>query len=385
MIKHIILGGVIAFTLVSCSKNNFSISGEIKDAGKQKAYLELLNIDNNVVVDSASIGSNGKFSFKTNITLPTFYNLRTTNGEVITVLAEPGKDIRISGTAGQFANNYTVDGSEASSLIKELNTRLNTTKNILDSLQKVYNNLPQGETSASQRQALETQWDSTVTGQIKYSRDFVLENAVSPVSYYALYQKLDNNNFVLDPLAESQSYRIVASSMQAMYPESQYAKAIYAHYNQITKDLKTQKIRELIQNADKNLPLIALPNIHGDTISLHSLRGKYIILDFTVLSEPELKGYIETLKKVYNKYHSKGVEIYQVCLDPNKLAWEEAVRRYDIKWICVRDAQGLKSIIAQNWNVQNIPANYIIGKQYDIVGKNLEGKSLEDRLNDIIK
>ena len=94
---------------------------------------------------------------------------------------------------------------------------------------------------------------------------------------------------------------------------------------------------------------------------------------------------MKSLKNIYNQFKGKGLEIYQVCLDPNKLLWEELVRKYDIKWVCVRDGEGLKSPAATVWNIQNIPANYIINKKYEIAGKNLTGQRLEERLKDVIK
>lgn len=384
--KHFFFWGLALFVFASCSnKNTVKIKGEIKDADKQSVYLDRVDVDNILTVDSAKLSGNGRFSFKTAVTEPTFYTLRFGKNEAITLLAEPEKEISVTGNFNKLSENYDVDGSEGSGWIKELSRQLRNTQNKLDSLRKSYAALPAENRFDAQRRELEAEWDSTLVKQMRFSRNFIIEHAVSPASYYALYQKIDNANFVLDPATDLQSYRIVATSMKALHPESQYTKALLSHHDQIVQQLKNQKIRNMIVNSDNNLPEIDLPNAKGDSIALSSLRGRYILLDFTVLGAEGSEAYIRTLKGIYNKFKGQGLEIYQVCLDPNRLLWEELVRRYNIKWICVRDNEGVRSPAAANWNIQNIPANYIINKKYEIAGKNLSGKRLEERLKDVIK
>jgi len=384
--KHFFFWGLALFVLASCNnKNTVKIKGEIKDADKQSVYLDRIDVDNILTVDSAKLSSNGRFSFKTTVTEPTFYTLRFGKNEAITLLAEPEKEINVTGNLKKLSENYDVEGSEGSAWVRVLVQQLRNTQGKLDSLRKSYAALPGDEKFNAQRRELEAEWDSTFVKQVRFSRNFIIEHAISPASYYALYQKIDNANFILDPETDLQSYRIVATSMKALHPESQYTKALLSHYEQIMKQLKNQKIRNMIVNSENNLPEINLPNVKGDSIALSSLRGRYVLLDFTVLGAEGSEAYIQTLKSVYNKFRGQGLEIYQVCLDPNRLLWEELVRKYDIKWICVRDDGGLRSPAAANWNIQNIPANYIINKKYEIAGKNLAGRRLEERLKDVIK
>ena len=114
MIKTIIFSAAIALLLASCNKTNVSISGNIKEAGKQKIYLEQLNVDNIVVVDSTESNKNGEFRFKTFVEQPTFFNVKVGPKEAITFIAEAGEDIELSGTLKGLSQNYWVDGSENS-------------------------------------------------------------------------------------------------------------------------------------------------------------------------------------------------------------------------------------------------------------------------------
>lgn len=387
MIKNIFFYTVCLLLMLSgcTSKTNVSIVGDIKNADRQKVYLEQLNVDNRVVVDSAETNKNGHFRFKIRVDGPTFYNVKVGPKEFITFVASPEEQIELSGTLEDLSRNYWVDGSENSLWIKLLNFQLDHTRTAMDSLEKAFKALPGEESYAARRQEITAAWDSVVNKQMRFSRDFILKHAVSPASYYALYQKWGDEFFILEPVNDLQSYKIVASSMKAMFPESQYTQALLKHLDEINKELRNEQIRQLIANSENTLPEIRLPGVKGDTVSLRSLKNKLIVLDFTVLSAKDAPAYIAQLKTVYDKFRNRGVQFYQVCLDPNKLLWEKLVKEYGIDWICVWDRQGLQSQAAKSWNIQSVPADYILNSKSEIVGKNLYGKRLEDRLNDLLK
>lgn len=385
MIKNVFISVVLLIALASCNNSNVKITGDIKEAGKQKVYLEQINVDNTITIDSTQTNNNGHFTFKTKVELPTFFSVKVGQKESITFIAEPNDKIELSGTFKNLGKNYWVDGSENSLWVKLLNFQLNNTQVAMDSLKKAYIAIPQGEEHAMSRQQISTAWDSVVNKQVNFSKDFILKHAISPASYYALYQKFNNTDYILTPDEDLHSYKIVASSFKAMYPESQYTKAILKHLDQINKNIQNSKIQQLIANTASTLPEIRLANVKGDTIALSSLKGKYIILDFTVLGTKESEAYVRDMKNIYNKFKNRGVQIYQVCLDENKAIWERLVRQDNIEWPCVLDPEGLKSRAARLWNVQSVPANYIISPKYEIVGKNLAGRRLEERLNDLLK
>lgn len=385
-VKKILLSVLAIVTLFSCSrKDQMKISGDIQNASKQKVYLEQLNVDQSVVVDSTETNRKGQFSFKREVTTPTFYNIRIGKNAFVTLLGEPDMHIQLKGNLEDLNNNYWVDGSEGSLWLKMLNYQLNRTRQTMDSLRNAYNALPEGKAYDSIRVHLETEWDTITGRQIKFSKDFILKHAVSPASYYALYQKFDNDNFILTPETNLHSYKIVASALKAMFPESQYTKAILKHLDLIKKNDNILRLQQLIANSETTLPEIKLPNSEGDTIALSSLKGKFVVLDFSVLGGADGRAYAAEMKKVYDKFRNRGVRIYQVCLDQNRLAWQRLVKQYGITWDCVWDADALQSRIARRWNIRTVPANFIINPKYEIVGKDLTGRRLEDRLNDLLK
>lgn len=190
---------------------------------------------------------------------------------------------------------------------------------------------------------------------------------------------------VMDEFEDLHYFKVVASSLTALYPESQYTKAIMNHLKQISKAIRNQQLAAVINNTEGSLPDINLPDANGKLVSLNSLKSKLIVLDFGLITAKESQEYINQMKAVYDKFKNRGVEIYMVCLDKSKLFWEDAVKQNKINWICVWDEGALQSRAAATWNVKTIPANYIINQKKEIVGKNLYGSRLEDRLNDLLK
>jgi len=287
--KKLLYFAIVISLIISCSKNNARITGEIKEASDKKVYLKQLNVDSSVSVDSTTTNSKGQFTLKTNVTSPTFFNINIGKKEMITLFVKPDDKIKVTGSYNDLSKNYEVEGSEGSLWIKELNTKLTSTQFALDSLRKAYIVLPKNESYADKLKEINTVWHSIINNQVKFSKDFILKNAISPVAYYALYQKFTSDEFVLIPENDLHSYKVVATSLKAMYPESQYTKAILKHLGEINLDMRNEKIRELISNSENTLPRIILTDIKGDTITLNSLKGKYIILDFTVLASKDSK------------------------------------------------------------------------------------------------
>lgn len=385
-LKNIFFPGLLLLAAFSCTqKNQVKINGEIKDGGNQKVYLEQLDVNNATLIDSTVTNRKGQFKFKKEITTPTFYNIKIGKDQQVTILVEPDSQIELSGTLDGLSNNYWVEGSEGSLWLKTLNSQRNSTQAAMDSLRSLYDALPEGAAYDSERENISIQWDTVTTRQIRFSKDFILKHAVSPTSYYALYQKFDKDNFILTPEENLHSYKVVATALKAMYPESQYTQAIFKHLDLINKSNNALFLQQFIASSATTLPEIKLPDSQGDTLALSSLKSKFIVLDFTMLSSKDGKAYANEMKNIYNKFRNKGVEIYQVCLDPTRLQWESLIKQYGITWPCVWDADAKQSLVARHWNVKNIPANYIINSKSEIVGKNLQGKRLEDRLNDLLK
>jgi peroxiredoxin len=126
--------------------------------------------------------------------------------------------------------------------------------------------------------------------------------------------------------------------------------------------------------------------MQGDTITLTSMKGRYVLLSFWASSDQNSVSQNLEFKKVYNRYKNKGFEILQVSLDNSEEDWIRAVRYDELPWVSVIDSKFPNSIVAANYNITQIPANYLIGKDnISILAKNLTPSQLEMKLEDIFK
>jgi thiol-disulfide isomerase/thioredoxin len=129
---------------------------------------------------------------------------------------------------------------------------------------------------------------------------------------------------------------------------------------------------------------IALPTVMGDTLRLSSLKGKVILLDFWASWCGPCRDSNKDLVKLYNKYKSKGFEIFSVSLDSDHNKWEKAIKKDKITWLQVNEPGGWDAPIAVKWNIFAIPTSYLIDKDGKLFAMDLEGKDLELAIKELL-
>jgi thiol-disulfide isomerase/thioredoxin len=129
---------------------------------------------------------------------------------------------------------------------------------------------------------------------------------------------------------------------------------------------------------------IALTTPNGDTISLSSMQGKVVLIDFWASWCGPCRLSNRHLVKLYSKYKSKGFEIYGVSLDENKKDWMKAIKQDRINWTQVIDNRGWEAQTAIDWGLYQIPTSYLINKDGIIVAVDLEKNDLEKALKDLL-
>ena len=365
-------------------KEVVEIEGKIENANGKVLYLDKLHTSSTDLIDSVVIDDDGRFQLEAEVTQSDFYLLRLSNGKLITLLLEP-KESLLMYIKGSAMKDYIVDGSKGSALVKQIADTLNNTKAKIASIRKELKEKKTDPAYSSISQNLLAEYVEAIQKQREFSIDFVMKNATSLASYMALYQKLDNNTFTLNENDDIQYVKIVASSMMALRPEHEFTKAILHNYKTLEKNLGNLKIKQLIQEKGTDLPDIVLPNTKNKEVSLSSLNGKFIILTYWASQDLKSRKHNKTLKKIYNKYKNKGLGIYQISVDTNEKLWKKAVKDDQLSWTNVCDVETGSVLATRIYNIQQIPANYLIDERGEIVGKNLYGLALEEKIAEYIK
>ncbi|MBL4678196.1 MAG: AhpC/TSA family protein [Mucilaginibacter sp.] len=125
-------------------------------------------------------------------------------------------------------------------------------------------------------------------------------------------------------------------------------------------------------------------DIDGKTLSLSSFKGKYLLLDFWASWCVPCRGENPNVVKAFNKYKDKGLEILSVSLDKDPAKWRAAVKQDGMPWNHMDD-KGTKDGIANLYKVIEIPTNFLIDPDGNIIAFNLRGAALEEELAKVIK
>ena len=130
-------------------------------------------------------------------------------------------------------------------------------------------------------------------------------------------------------------------------------------------------------------PEITLADPSGNMVSLSSLRGNYVMIDFWAAWCKPCRAENPNVVALYKKYNPKGFEVFGVSLDRKKEDWLKAIEKDGLSWTHVSDLQYFNSEAAQLYNIQAIPATYLLDKEGKIIAKNLRGIALRKKLEEL--
>ena len=142
--------------------------------------------------------------------------------------------------------------------------------------------------------------------------------------------------------------------------------------------------QDLANISDPRIP-VRLPGLNGDTITLASQKGKVILLDFWASWCGPCRAANKHLVKLYDKYKSKGFEIFSVSLDQEKKDWQKAIAKDKMSWMHVIDPRGSNAKTLFDWNVSVIPTTFLINRKGDVVAIDVQEKELDKAIGNLLK
>lgn len=385
MKKSLILIFVVAMIAANCKNSNIKLNGKLISPIKgEYIYLDELQPDKLVTVDSVQINEDGIFTFSRNVKNPSFYLLKTDETNFLTLLLEPGQNIEI--TAYRDSLNYPskVSGSKGTILMNEYNIELRKTINQLTGLREIYlQNLNTPDLPVVMER-IDSLAQNYLINLNSYTKKYIDKNLTSLVSMVALYQQVAPNEYVLHPDKDLKYYVKVDSALFLEYPEYEPVKSLHKQVQQLVADFRGQELATPPSAGGIEAPEISLPGPQGDTIKLSSTRGKVVLLDFWAAWCTPCRLENPNLVKAYDQYRSKGFEIFQVSLDKTKETWLKGIEDDNLgKWIHVSDLKYWNSLVVPLYSIESIPANFLLDKDGKIIASNLRGDMLQSKLEEV--
>lgn len=132
-------------------------------------------------------------------------------------------------------------------------------------------------------------------------------------------------------------------------------------------------------------PDFTLEDINGTPVTMSSIKGKIKIIDFWASWCGPCRLNNPALKKLYEEFHDRGLEIIGVSLDTNKASWIKAIEKDGLDWINVSSLEGWDCEIVRLYNITGVPSLFILNENNRIIATGLRGEQLKVFLQENLK
>jgi peroxiredoxin len=316
-----------------------------------------LTLDGLVPVDTLEMKKDSTYESVIKPKQETFYRIDIFRSQYVNLILsdkDDEVDISIRGT------NIEIEGSESSSRIRAVDDLL--AKGKADAQQ--LNNegmIAQQQGDDNTLQAIIDQYQDLQKKMIIDLKGMVTESGQSLSALYGL-------NFI-DMESEFEFYDSTVAKVLKTHPDHFWP-------TELMKSLDQIRVLAIGNPA----PDFTLNDPDGNLISLSQLKGKYVLVDFWAAWCRPCREENPNVVQAYKKYGGENFEILGVSLDRTKEAWMKAISDDGLPWLHVSDLQYFNSAAARLYNINAIPATYLIDPQGNILAKDLRGPSLEAKL-----
>ena len=372
----------IAFAVMSCGGSEQAadvtkVDGVIEGAPASEVVIGKLDVNQLVILDTLTTDQDGKFQYELEVKKgnPEFVYVYYEGAKVASLLLEADDEVTVN---VPVEGETLIEGSDESAKFMQVELEHSAMSALF------------AEYAAQLENASQSQYDNVVRQMTENYREYnkksiryVMQNSHSLTAIPVLYRTLgDLPLFAMS--TDAVLFTSIADSLATVYPDSKFVKSLRADADARMAELDL--IRRLEMAEEVGYLDVALPGLDGSIKKLSEVDSKVVLLYFWTSSRANQNNFnIDVLKKLYNDYHKKGFDIYQVSLDVDKVHWATTVMGQNLPWTNVCDIRGAASEYVTLYNLQALPAAFVISNGELVDGELVDEASFRKLLDKLLK
>ena len=361
------------FILISCDKKtdlvslptrSVTITGEVQNIQPGLILLEEFVLQSNsyLVYDTIPLNQNNTFSREIYLSNPGFFRLNFFNKQFITVILDED-DIHVAADGGSQNGISQITGSSDVEKLREIATLVEEYRQLESELNQEY---------AQAVAVNDSEKAQKLTGEYMLLQGEKTEMIKQEIERMGISLATVQALSLINKDEEFEFFENVVSKLIQKYPTVPFVQNLA---NEVER-LRAAAIGQMA-------PEISLPTPEGDIFKLSSLRGDYVLIDFWAEWCKPCRMENPNVLRAYNRFKDQGFKILGVSLDRSRDKWLKGIAEDGLPWNHVSDLNYFNSEAARAYNVSAIPFSVLLDPEGKIIAKNLRGKDLHTKLEEI--
>lgn len=355
------------------SPKEFSVNGKVKNGakGEKVTLLRATAGGSAIKLDSTQLTADGSFALKgVENDRGSFFAVNIADRQKVTLLVEGGETFNVLADGTQRdekgnGGNAEVKGSKNMEYYAQIDQLMRSFAGKVTVWNEEYAKAEEKK-DTKKVQEVQAAYAKADQERLAVIKKLLPEMGTSLVALFTA------NNF-LNPDTDLEILKKLADDYDKVEPTPTLAKSFVGQIKRIAG-----------VSVGQQAPDFTLNSPEGKPVTLSSLRGKFVLIDFWASWCGPCRMENPNVVRMYDKFKDKGFDIYGVSLDDNEKAWKTAIERDKLKWLHGSELKKWNSGVAQSYGVNAIPATFLIDKDGKIIAKNLRGPALESKLTELL-